>query len=107
MNPDQDRGLQFLRRILTEPSDPRRVSRLESQLLEAELDLIERGKAELGWSDLLSAAEAYWNELSLNDQRLLGTPRDILNRWALNGSFFLELDEALDRLSVHTSDSSE
>ena len=93
-------GLRFLTQLLTQPTAPGPMSQLESMLLEAELGLIQNGKVEVSWSAWLSAAEAYWDMLSEADQRLVGTPRDILNRWALNGNYFLELDEKRDHLRV-------
>ena len=73
-------------------------------LLEAELVLVQNGQAEVAWSVWLSEAEAYWDLLSEADQHLVGTPRDILNRWALNGSYFLELDESRDLLRIRPAD---
>ncbi len=96
-----DGGLRFLAGLLTRPPASGVESPLEALLLEAELDLVLRGRAEARWSAWLSAAEAFHADLCEVDRRLVGTPRDILNRWALNGGYFLELDEAADRLRIH------
>ena len=102
--PPHDGGLGFLTRLLTQPSFPGPMSPLESMLLEAELGLVQSGQVVVPWSVWLSAAEAYWDLLSEADQRLVGTPRDILNRWGLNGSYFLEVDETQDLLRIRATD---
>lgn len=77
---------------------------LESMLLQAELEVLQEGLTELPWSTLLTAAETYWHGLTPSHQAQVGTPRDILHRWGLNAGFYLEVDEARNRLRVHPAD---
>ena len=80
------------------------MSGLELVLLEAEVGLALYGRVEVSWSTWLAAAEGFHTSLCVADQNLLGTPRDILNRWALNGTYFMELDEVKDRLRICAMD---
>lgn len=78
------------------------MSRLESLLIKAEMELAQNGRVKGSWVAWLSAATAYREMLPEADQCMVGTPRDILNRWVLNGGYSLDLDEDRNILLIRT-----